>query len=578
MRAVLFALLAFPAALSAQDTVIVIRPESSGVSIEARDLPHAVVEEAIRFYNAPGTARLAGRTSLPAGNVWRGDVAVRTGPVTLAGRLEGALLVVNGDLTLAAGAEITGWALVVGGRVTGVDSARVADGIRTYPSPLYYRLDGDSMVYAPGLARRLRGLAARQSWDIADSRVSLLLATGGTYNRVEGLPIVLGPVFDLRVARGTRLKIDALGMFRTGGQAAGEGADLGFMVRGELRHGEVTGFGVGVRAYDAVTPIEDWTLHANEVGWATFLFHRDYRDYYHNLGYAFRVFAQPARPLVLGIEAQYDRHSSAPTNDPIALLRADEDWRPNPPIDNGHYLTFSGSATYDTRNDRWDPTSGTLVRATIETSGSDDVAPYPGVPPDVRDSLPAQGYRFWRLWLDARQYARLTPSARMNLRLVAGGWAGGDPLSLQRRLSLGGADPFPGYPFRYRDCGDAVSDTLLTAAHAAVCDRVLLFQAEFRGHASLRWVYDPDRDGDGGGGLLAAWVDGLDVVLFANAGTAWLVGDGPGRHAANTIPPLDSWLADLGAGLDWGGLGIYAAKSIATDEPPRLILRLTHRF
>ena len=137
-----------------------------------------------------------------------------------------------------------------------------------------------------------------------DARVSLLLATGGTYNRVEGLPIVLGPVFDLRVARGTRLKIDALGMFRTGGQAAGEGADLGFMVRGELRRGEVTGFGVGVRAYDAVTPIEDWTLHANEVGWATFLFHRDYRDYYHKLGYAFRLFAQPARPLVLGVQRQ----------------------------------------------------------------------------------------------------------------------------------------------------------------------------------------------------------------------------------------------------------------------------------
>jgi hypothetical protein len=578
MRAVLLALLALPATLAAQDTVIVIRPESSGVSIEARDLPQAVVDAAIRFYNAPGTARLYGRTSLPAGAVWRGDVAVRTGPVTLAGRLEGSLLVVNGDLTLAAGAEVTGSALVVGGGATGVDSARVGEGIRVYASPLFYRIEGDTLVHAPGLARRLRGLAARQSWDIADSRVSLLLATGGTYNRVEGLPIVGGPVFDLRVTRGTRLKIDILGMFRTGGQAAGEGADLGFMVRGELRRGEVTGYGIGARAYDAVTPIEDWTLHANEVGWATFLFHRDYRDYYHNLGYAFRVFAQPARQLVLGAEVQYDRHRSAPTNDPIALLRNDENWRPNPPIDNGHYLTFSGSATYDTRNDRWDPTSGTFIRATVETSGSDDVAPYPGVPPEVRDSLPGAGYRFWRLWFDARQYARLTQSARMNVRLVAGGWMGGDPLSLQRRLSVGGADPFPGYPFRYRACSNGVTDSILIGAHAALCDRVLLFQAEFRGHASLRWVYDPDRDGDGGSGLLAAWVDGLDVVLFANAGTGWLVGEGPGRHAANAIPPLDSWLADLGVGLDWGGLGIYAAKSIASDEPARMALRLTHRF
>lgn len=168
----------------------------------------------------------------------------------------------------------------------------------------------------------------------------------------------------------------------------------------------------------------------------------------------------------------------------------------------------------------------------------------------------------------------------MNLRLVAGGWLGGDPLPLQRRLSLGGADPMPGYAFRYASCGGGGTDSLLAGAHAAMCDRVLLLEAEFRGHVSLRWAYDPDRDGGGGAGgsLLAAWVDGLDAVIFANAGNAWLVGDGPGRYAPNQIPALDSWLADLGAGLDWGGLGVYAAKSIATDEPVRVILRLTHRF
>jgi hypothetical protein len=166
----------------------------------------------------------------------------------------------------------------------------------------------------------------------------------------------------------------------------------------------------------------------------------------------------------------------------------------------------------------------------------------------------------------------------MNLRMVAGGWLGGDALPLQRRLSLGGADPLPGYPFRVAACGGAVSDSLLADARTALCDRVLLFQAEFRGHVSLRWVYDPDPGADGGNGLLAAWVDGLDVVLFANAGNAWLVGDGPGQYRPDQVPALESWLADLGVGLDWGGLGLYAAKSIATDEPARMALRLRHRF
>jgi len=565
-------------ALWGQDTIIVIHPESSGVSLETPDLPRDIVDEAIRFYNGSTTARLAGRTTLPPGHVWQGNVAIRTGPAMLAGRVEGSLLVINGELVLAPGAAVTGSVLVVGGRVRGMDSVSVAAGVRAYEAPLYYRIEGDTIVYTPSLARRLRGLGARQSWGTADSRVSLLLATTGTYNRVEGLPIVFGPTFDLRVSPQTRLRLDALGMIRTGGQAAGEGTDVGFMVRGELRRGEVTGVGVGARAFDVVSPVEDWTLRNSEVGWATFLLHRDYRDYYQNLGYAGRLFAQPAPPLVLGLELLYSRHRSAPTNDPLALLRNDESWRLNPPVDEGHFLTATGSVSYDTRNDRWDPTAGWYVRGTIENGGSSDVQPVPGVPPAVRDSLPTSGYRYWRLWLDARRYTRFTASTRMNLRALAGGWLGGDPVPLQRRLSLGGADPFPGYGFRYRSCGAAVSDSALAASQVALCDRVLLLQAEFRGHISLRWVYDPERDRGGSSGLMAAWVDGLDVVIFANAGDAWLVGDGPGRYGPSRLPPLKGWLADLGVGLDWGGFGIYVAKSVSSDEPVRAALRLAHRF
>src|SRR3989441_6067089 len=70
-----------PAPLGAQDTAIVIIPESAGVSVQPRELPRIVAEEAIRLYNAPTTTRLVGRTRLPPGNEWRGDVAVRNRPV-----------------------------------------------------------------------------------------------------------------------------------------------------------------------------------------------------------------------------------------------------------------------------------------------------------------------------------------------------------------------------------------------------------------------------------------------------------------------------------------------------------------
>jgi hypothetical protein len=564
-------------ALAAQDTVIVIRPESSGVSLEVPDLPRAVVDEVIRFYNAPGTARLVGRVHLPAGATWRGDVAVRTGPAVVAGRIDGALVVINGDLHLVAGAVVTGRVVVVGGRIAGVDSATVGGGVRAYEQPLWYRVEDDSLFYTPGIARRFRGLGARHSWGTEESNVSLLIATGGTYNRVEGLPIIFGPTTDLRLGGDARLRMDALGVFRTGGEVAGEGADLGYMVRGEWRRGEVTGYGAGFRAYDAVTPIEDWGLSKGEVGWSAFVFHRDYRDYFENRGVALRLFAQPARALTLGLEAQYERHVTRAANDPIAVLRNDESWRPNAPADDGHYAVFAVAAAYDTRNDRWDPTSGWFVRGTLESGGAGDVAPSPGVPAGVRDPLPADGYRFGRLWLDARRYTRLSQGTRVNARLLAGGWFGGDPLPLQRRLSLGGGGSLPGYGFRYQTCGVGVTDSLLIAAQAALCDRLLLVQAEFRGHVSLRWVYDPDRDG-APSGLLDYWLEGLDVVVFADAGQAWVTGSGPGRVPSGRIPAFKNWLADLGFGLDWGGFGVYLAKAATADEPFRMVVRLSHRF
>ncbi|HET7296525.1 MAG TPA: hypothetical protein VFI66_05245, partial [Gemmatimonadales bacterium] len=54
-----------------------------------------------------------------------------------------------------------------------------------------------------------------------------------------------------------------------------------------------------------------------------------------------------------------------------------------PPIDDGHYTTVSGTVTFDTRNDRLDPTAGWLLRGRFAHSHSDDVKPEPGVPSSV---------------------------------------------------------------------------------------------------------------------------------------------------------------------------------------------------
>ena len=581
MRIALLPLLALAAAapLAAQDTAIVINPESSGVHFTPPELPREIADSAIRFYNAATTTRLVGRTQLPHGNGWRGDVAVRNGPVLLGGRIDGSLLVIDGDLLLAPGAEVTGDVLVVGGAVTGADSARIGGRARAYREPLAYRLAADSLVYAPNLLKRFGQLGAEYAFNTPETRSAITLATGGTFNRVEGIPIVFGPVFDWRIDPRTALRLDALGVFRTAGDLTGKKGDLGYRLHAEIRYGTLRPVSLAFRAYDVVAPVEDWGLHASEVGWAAFLFQRDYRDYYANQGFGVRLNAQIEHPLSAFVEWRREIQRDAPTRDPWTLFRNEQAWRLNPPIDEGHFNTFGFGATLDTRNDLDNPTSGWYVRGSFEHGSSHDVSPATGVPTSVRGPIPTDGsYAYARVFFDARLYGRVSPAGRVDLRMVAGGWAGGDPLPLQRRLSLGGPDPMPGYEFRASGCNHDITDPTFGTSQPAACDRVLLLQGEYRGHISLHWGYNPAREDESPRNDVLFRLEGPDLVVFGDAGQAWNVGNGPGKIPSGQLPTIGSWIADLGLGVDWGGFGVYAAKAVTVGEPIRFTLRLNHRF
>ena len=46
----------------------------------------------------------------------------------------------------------------------------------------------------------------------------------------------------------------------------------------------------------------------------------------------------------------------------------------------------------------------------------------------------------------------------------------------------------------------------------------------------------------------------------------------------NRLPSADYWSADVGAGIDFGFIGAYLAKSITDDGPLRVSVRLQRRF
>jgi hypothetical protein len=569
----LLVLLAIPALARAQDSVIVIDPDlpPGDTAVVRGGPPRGVVAELLDFYNDSSTTRMQGDVRFPAGSEFTGRLALFRGALRLGGRVRGDVTVINATLYLLPGADVEGDVLVVGGRLIRSAGARHVGRERVLwdAAPVLRSPDGNLVV-----RERRRALpelaAARTSFRTGRVRTTLLLATGGTYNRVEGLPIVFGPTFDLRPTPTSFARLDLRGILRT----AGEGnriSSFGYGARAELR---LRGGGVAGRLYSDVAPFEDQPLSGMENGWSAFLLQRDYRDYFERRGAGVAAWVQPARPLRIELSLRRDHESSVRATDPWSLLRNSDHWRRNPLSDDGHYFTVGAQVDVDTRNDRSLPTTGWLLHAGFEHSTSDDVAPIT-LPEAIRPAIPTGGgYAFDRLTLDFRRYSRLTPGLRVNTRLRADGWVGGDRLPLQRRVSLGGPDLLPGYAFRAFTCAPS---GFADPAIPALCDRSISAQVEVRTRLGLNLGYRTRGRDEGGPGQFIG-IEEADLVFLTDAGKAWLAGDGPGQVRSDRIPSFREWKADIGVGLDAGAIGAYLAKSVTGGEPVRFLVRLQRRF
>jgi hypothetical protein len=162
---------------------------------------------------------------------------------------------------------------------------------------------------------------------------------------------------------------------------------------------------------------------------------------------------------------------------------------------------------------------------------------------------------------------RLHPRYVLQLRAAGAGWIGGDPLTMQRRLAMGGVDPLAGYGFREISCDPRRRPD---PAMPALCDRQMVLQAEVR-----RTV--PVRVGTRVGAYTLG-IEQLDLVVFGDMGSAWLAGDGPGQVPAGKLQALDEWRSDVGVGVDAGLLGAYLAHPLNGGDGLRFSLRLSRRF
>lgn len=565
-------------------TVLMVRPGQAGAqrAPDERVLPREVADEVLAVWNASGTLRVDGPYTVEAQREVAGDLAVVGGELVVAGRVTGRIVAVNADVRLTSGARVDGEILVVGGRVSGTDVATVGGQVRTYRARLDYTREGDRMVVrddpdqTPWWRRRERWRDA--GWG------DLRLISARTYNRVEGLPIFLGPAFGRDFGWG-RIAVDAFGVWRSADGFEWKPENIGHSLKTELQLGSSAGVRLGGRLYDLVEPVESWHLSDEEVGLASFLLHRDFRDYYNRHGGS--VYASLFRGTSLDATVSFadQRWADRRTRDPWTLFRNRDAWRENPFMDEGTFHLLNASLRYDTRNDDRNPWSGWYVAADYEY-GTGRIANYGLSTPEARTETVDGRTVYDRLFVDVRRYNRLSPNASLNLRLVGGGWLSGDDLPLQRRFSVGGPGTLPGYDFR-RTLGSTdvwqcstplLQQSAFPLGSPALCERFALAQVEFRGdmHLDPFGVLDEERER-----RRAGWGRGTQWVLFADAGRGWLVGEPQGTltYGERTLPRLSTFRTDLGIGLVFDDVGLYLAKSIADSKAPlNFFVRLRPRF
>ncbi len=571
MAMALFA--AAPTGLAAQD------PAERRVG----SVPREVARDAIAVFNSATTKRVRGDFVLAGSDTVRSDVAVLGGSARIAGVIIGQLVVMNGDALLAGSARIDRALTVIGGTFSSPERTAVGGDIRVWSARLRYRESGDTLV-----ADAERELFARWSrWQRNDPNGSdseLFLTTAHTYNRVEGLPVYLGP--RLRVRNGdTHVNAELFGVFRTAVPLSWEPDNLGHRVRLELRQGRKSGLFVGGRLFDEVDAVEKWQLSDSEVGLSSFVFTRDYRDYWQRHGAQGYVGAfGPANSEIRATFGE-ERWRARRARGVPSLFNSSVPWRVNPQFDAGVMRVLTVGGQVDTRNSPDDPRSGWWLQSEFERgSGTlDAVAPAT----TATRTQTAGDITYARALIDVRRYNRLAPGAQLNLRVVAAGWVNGDPLPLQRRVSVSGIDALPGFDFRQMvgtvdagTCATGDRNQYAALGRPAQCERIVLVQAEWKGDFRINLFGGDEGFGDRRWTAGRFRADGA-WVLFANSGRGWLLGTGGTNASFSTggVPPLNSWRTDIGGGFDFGALGVYVAKAVSDGSlPANVYVRLGRRF
>ena len=500
------------------------RPLPAQTPIIEADLTAQQADSLVALYNRAGTTRMSGDSRLAPQSDTHGDVGMLGGELVLAGRVRGSIVVINGSMRFEAGAHVDGDVHVIGGRVEGNELA-TAGSLLLYREMIRYDLRDGVLIHRADVG----AAELRAGRDFDFGRTEFVVAARGGYNRVEGLPVHLGP--RLRLGHSNPTVVESTIILRT--------ADLenpGYTASIKQFMGGKRAAHVGVRWVDEVQPIEDWSLSDRENSLATFLMHRDYRDHYVRAGWvAYLNVGRDGLPSSFTVGYSKFDVSTAAVKDPFTLFYNNRSWRAQPFQQDTRYTVLFSRFTYDTRNDRRDPAAGWSTNVGID--------------------MQVQAARYRYGIVDVRRYARLSPNAKISMRGFVAGSINGDSLPVFKQQTLGGDASLPAYELRQFDCGgdDTTVRTAVTPYYG--CDRMALVQLEYQSNfrALSRVARRLGRDF----GLL----DNIRWVAFVNTGRAWIEEDGTLGSRLNR--GTSDFVTDAGVGLRLGVFGLYLTTPLS---------------
>jgi hypothetical protein len=530
-------------------------------------LPQTTARRIDRLMRDSSTRRLERGGRIESSETVPGSIVAWGGTLTVAGQVGGEVVVFDGNVVLESGALVRGDVTVVGGSLFGLEMARVEGGVMEYE-------EGFGLA-----ARRILAHTRERDPDDDHGGSNIVVGIEGNYNRVEGLPVRFGP--DLRTGGVNPFRAHAFAVLRTETGFFDTRA-MGYRAGFEQRIPGGGGLWLGASAYSLVQPIETLSFTNTEATFAAALFHEDLRDYFERTGWSAHMrFTRD--PVTLRVEYAREDHETTPLRDPWTLFREDASWRFLPLAAEGEMGLVRASAELDTHDDE----GGWYARAEVQRSVSGEIAIparfVSGLDPmePLAPTLFAEPFTVG--FADLRRYQPIGSEGILAFRVMAGGNLQRAPLPPQYQLALGGPGTLPGYAQFHADCGartnlvmrqdDASQENPAVHYGAYGCDRVALFQVEYRGGLNLRFGDDDESEHR----RHRHWDIDIepDWTVFFDAGRGWSYdGSTPGL-----VRTSQRTLFDAGAGFIFGGLGVFAAVPLTGEERPlRLFVRLGNRF